>query len=203
MAPNDAPNDQPAKSAAVAICHLLKLPPELRNTIYELAFTTAADLGEPINIVRACGPSPSLVLTCRQVHSESSAIFNVSQDRYWAVGKFELHAQSSEDADEAVIASLEASVMEDVTNFTLYLDFSGALQQPRTRQWELLRNGWKLHDRWAEGFREAIAYCDVREGGWTRHATQAELDMASTVFARVSLRDQICCILGIESRTWS
>ncbi|KAK5121165.1 hypothetical protein LTR85_005649 [Meristemomyces frigidus] len=71
-------------------CRFLKLPPELRNRIYELAFTTEAEEGTNINLLDAAGPTKALLLTCRQIHSEAVGFHKQAYRRYWTTSKFTL-----------------------------------------------------------------------------------------------------------------
>lgn len=78
----------PTPSSATPCLLLDKLSPELRNTIYDLSFTTDADSQAEINLFRAVGPSKSLILTCRQVHNEAAGLHKLAYRRYWTTGKF-------------------------------------------------------------------------------------------------------------------
>ncbi|KAF2769771.1 hypothetical protein EJ03DRAFT_374270 [Teratosphaeria nubilosa] len=55
-----------------ASCPLLNLPPELRNTIYELALLSAQPIEIPSNGRLS---APPLIQVCRQTRSEATAIY--------------------------------------------------------------------------------------------------------------------------------
>ena len=68
-------NPQHQSSTASDSSPLLKLAAELRNTIYELAFTPDHDddsIG--VELVEATGPSKALLLTCREIYDEARGI---------------------------------------------------------------------------------------------------------------------------------
>ncbi|KAK5688385.1 hypothetical protein LTS10_000363 [Elasticomyces elasticus] len=52
-------------------CHLLALPPELRNRIYEYAFADEAPLAMDVNEITLYWPSAALPGTCHQLHNET------------------------------------------------------------------------------------------------------------------------------------
>lgn len=90
-------------------CLLFTLPPELRNTIYEMALQCEE---ETINLVKkgrragsdavclqicldnAALPSPALLCTCQQIHQESSGIFTAAIEAYFEK-KFEIDLHGS------------------------------------------------------------------------------------------------------------
>ena len=62
------------------VCTLLSLPPEIRNVIYELVFTSAEnDEFGFVNVKRRSKDTVPSVLsvtrTCKQIHNEAPAIF--------------------------------------------------------------------------------------------------------------------------------
>lgn len=65
----------PNEAATAKKCHLLLLPAELRNRVWDLAFTdTVVELG-------ASTTTPPLLLTCKQINSEA-------QGAYWTLSEF-------------------------------------------------------------------------------------------------------------------
>lgn len=67
-------------------CLLFKLPPELRNYIYELIFATP----DTIDFVDACSPPKDLVLTCRRLHTEMTGLYKEAYRAYWSETTFEI-----------------------------------------------------------------------------------------------------------------
>ncbi|KAH9818132.1 hypothetical protein Tdes44962_MAKER05425 [Teratosphaeria destructans] len=86
-------SNQPVNAASVKLipqpkCYFLQIPPELRNEIYELAFTSDDDDPEGTDLYKKVPPSPSLALACRQIWQEASAVFPHSWKRYWSERRF-------------------------------------------------------------------------------------------------------------------
>ena len=77
-------NKDPLPDAVVSVsCPLLELAAELRNSIYELAFTLDDDNGIGVLLEDAAGPSKALLLTCRQIYSEARIIHKQAYQCYW------------------------------------------------------------------------------------------------------------------------
>lgn len=76
---NSSPKDD-------SCCRLLKLPPELRDRIYDLVFTT--DTTSKIDLLTASPPSKSFILTCHQVNVEASAIYKAAYQTFWTTTRF-------------------------------------------------------------------------------------------------------------------
>ena len=76
---------------------LQTLPAELRNHIYELAFTS--DQEEPIHLCKAAPPSEALQLTCHQVYNEASQIYRAAYRQYWSSSHFEMPRFATEMSD--------------------------------------------------------------------------------------------------------
>ncbi|KAK5121280.1 hypothetical protein LTR85_005446 [Meristemomyces frigidus] len=147
MASASVPTRQAAGSAPTGECLLLKLPPELRNLIYELAFTTAADAGEPINIINGRHPSPSLVLTCSQMYSEALGIYKQLWTRYWATSKFVLDADLVKGGDKEQLvakARIAVSGTELITKFTLLGGQLSSWTGQCHRKFVMRGRGWEV-----------------------------------------------------------
>lgn len=70
-------------------CHLLSLSPELRNSIYEFAFTTnRPDVSGCVELADALGPAKDLLLTCRQIYDEAAGLQKRAHCRYWTETHF-------------------------------------------------------------------------------------------------------------------
>ncbi|KAF7194884.1 hypothetical protein HII31_00879 [Pseudocercospora fuligena] len=72
-------------------CYFLdKIPAELRNRIYELAFAPGDeenDAGE-VSLCKAKSPAKDLIMTCRQVHSEAGKMYKAEYQGYWRNTRF-------------------------------------------------------------------------------------------------------------------
>jgi len=84
-------DDQIGVVASTAPCHLLSLPPELRNRVYEYAlysrrlqFVFTSPPKEPPSPFRELGKQPALLQTNRQIRQESWAIFYHIHE-FWVV----------------------------------------------------------------------------------------------------------------------
>jgi len=76
-------------------CRLLDLPAELRNRIYELAFSTETET----NLLEAVPPPKHLLLACRQIYQEAVGLHKIAFRSYWADTRYVLnHANLSDTA---------------------------------------------------------------------------------------------------------
>lgn len=64
---------------------LARMPPEIRNHIYELAFEPDADT---VDLLHAQPPTKDLLLSCRQINSEAREIYREAYRGYWTQTKF-------------------------------------------------------------------------------------------------------------------
>jgi len=64
----------------------MKLPAELRLTIYELA--CAAPSEEYIDLLSAIPPPRAITLVCYQMYNEAAAVFHEARRQYWAKNNF-------------------------------------------------------------------------------------------------------------------
>lgn len=72
-----------------ASSRLLQLPAELRNAIYELAFTTKHDLDEKVDLLAAKPPDgKALLATCRQVYNEACELYKTKYREFWTTSSF-------------------------------------------------------------------------------------------------------------------
>ncbi|KAF7188089.1 hypothetical protein HII31_10563 [Pseudocercospora fuligena] len=61
---------------------------ELRNTIYELAFTADHNEGEKVRLFGAKPPAKSLLLSCRQTYIEAKGYYVEAYQKYWRTTEF-------------------------------------------------------------------------------------------------------------------
>lgn len=91
-------------------CHLLMLPPELRNQIYHLAFGQIV-FAEPLDVtIRAHDMinSEALLRTCRQIHEETHRIYYAACRRFCTDNTFELDARAREGSNKHIDSQLAA-----------------------------------------------------------------------------------------------
>ncbi|SMR51418.1 unnamed protein product [Zymoseptoria tritici ST99CH_3D1] len=74
-------------------CPLLELSAELRNKIWELHYSDDKSTKRGIALLDAKGPSPALLLTCRQAKSDSSGFFKTAHLRFWKKKSFALSVE--------------------------------------------------------------------------------------------------------------
>ncbi|KAK4895287.1 hypothetical protein LTR27_006630 [Elasticomyces elasticus] len=84
--------DDTDNPSAAQTSKLLTIAAELRNTIYELVFTSEAG---PVDVLHVEPPSADFVSTCRQTRKETLQMYRSSKERYWRETIFVLTAQPS------------------------------------------------------------------------------------------------------------
>jgi len=65
---------------------LMTLPPELRNHIYELAFTP--EVTEEVYLFGDDSPSKALLLTCHDVYTEAKGLYEEAYRSFWITSDF-------------------------------------------------------------------------------------------------------------------
>jgi len=71
-------------------CHLLNLPPEVRNRIFDYVFISDHDPECYVDIITACLPGKALLTACRQIYDEASQMYRAKYRAFWAETKFDL-----------------------------------------------------------------------------------------------------------------
>ncbi|KAK4628634.1 uncharacterized protein CLAFUR5_04634 [Fulvia fulva] len=71
-------------------CRLLQLPAELRNTIYELAFTPDHHEDEDVDLFEAKPPTNALLTACSQTYNEAAQIYKEAYRKYWTTTPFRI-----------------------------------------------------------------------------------------------------------------
>lgn len=107
----------PSSDSSSTSCRLLALPPDLRNYIYELAFSPAST---PADLLTCAGPSESLLLTCRQIAHEAKALHKTAYHRFWTETKFEATFETSYQDASPALDALKAGDINSITNVTLF-----------------------------------------------------------------------------------
>ncbi|SMR50485.1 unnamed protein product [Zymoseptoria tritici ST99CH_1E4] len=118
-----------------ASCHLLALPRELRECIYDFVFSTGIDIGAEVALVGAEKPlrmaGRTLLQTCRQIHNEGRLTFWLECRRFWQHTHFtasldRFKSGSSVKAALRRIGGEDLGRIERVT-IDLHFDFSSGL----------------------------------------------------------------------------
>ncbi|KAK4616171.1 hypothetical protein CLAFUW4_09742 [Fulvia fulva] len=104
----------------MASSRLLALPAELRNEIFELAFTTD-NHEDSIDLCRAIHPSKSLLLTCHQVHAEALQIYQDAYRKYWSENTFTIKLNNKHDFARAKerVTILKEDDLQDIQALTI------------------------------------------------------------------------------------
>ncbi|USW48804.1 hypothetical protein Slin15195_G021230 [Septoria linicola] len=101
-------------------CFLLDLlPAELRNNIYELAFTTEHEPGEVVALFDAKPPVKNLLSTCQTVNKEARGMYLEAYRKFWREIKF--HHDYDEQPLPTSITQKHCldRDLDQITNFTL------------------------------------------------------------------------------------
>ncbi|SMQ46657.1 unnamed protein product [Zymoseptoria tritici ST99CH_3D7] len=80
----------PPTASAIQPCPLLGLSAELRNNVWELAYTFRKESGTETDLLGDQCPTTALLLTCRQIKSEAIGFFEAAESRYWEQDLFVL-----------------------------------------------------------------------------------------------------------------
>ncbi|KAK4619601.1 hypothetical protein CLAFUW4_11275 [Fulvia fulva] len=104
---------------------LLALPGELRNTIYELVFTSDNADGK-VDVRDASPPPKALLLTCKQVYNETRRIHRDAHRKYWKETTFVLDLRSRfvPAVDPDKISRLKNCDLEHIANLEAFVDTS-------------------------------------------------------------------------------
>jgi len=102
-----------------SVCHLLRLPPELRNYISELAFTMH-NTDHDIDLMSAFGPSDALALTCREIRVEAGEMYKHAYQEYWRTGNFNIRIPYEDGKGlRSQLIALRADNMEHITKLDI------------------------------------------------------------------------------------
>ena len=114
------PSPTPSQPREQTPCRLLELPAELRNHIYELAFTTDYEDNEKIDLIAANPPNKELLLACRQIYNEAAQIYNASYRDFFKTRNFYLKYEDPVSSSSPV-EQLNDSALENVVNLEIRL----------------------------------------------------------------------------------
>lgn len=102
-------------------CPFLRLPPELRNTIYTYVVYSKYSLPQfewdeehdspklNLNCAQPCAPPNDLLRTCRSIHNDSKGIYVKAKTQFWSDATFAL--------------ALAGGTARDPSNFFRYLEY--------------------------------------------------------------------------------
>lgn len=122
-------------------CLLTELSAEMRNHIYELAFTPDTDSAQQIAIEATSPPSKALLLTCKQINSEARGLYKSAYRSYWTDVHFTLDLEKYLEKDpEDFVRIDDLNAIRDVL----------VQQGPRGEQWQYYPRNCSQSDRWQE-----------------------------------------------------
>ncbi|KAK4539752.1 hypothetical protein LTR36_010405 [Oleoguttula mirabilis] len=117
-------------------CHFLKIPPELRNMIYDLAFTSAAD-SEDYVYFTAAPPYKAIVYTCKQVYHEAKGLYRHAYRRFWTNSFFKIPVDFGKLSSRAIQHTLTNEEVAAIRNVAIDV---AKVTNPAHVQWVNLLN---------------------------------------------------------------
>ncbi|KAK5121357.1 hypothetical protein LTR85_005523 [Meristemomyces frigidus] len=169
-------------------CRLLKLPPELRNRIYELVSTPEHDNGVGFALATATGPSKALLLSCRQVYSEACIIHKLAFRRYWQTSTFVLD-QRFTCVDLAQIAARGEKNVNAISDLILLFHdsrFNGTLLQVTPVHHEMECVVVRKLGRW-----NAVDYRSMAGSMWSQRIDDVESGLPRGSMLKVPMFEQV------------
>ncbi|EME83011.1 uncharacterized protein MYCFIDRAFT_196410 [Pseudocercospora fijiensis CIRAD86] len=134
------------QAQASATCRLLDLAPELRNEIYERAFSCNGERIDLNRRQRNCF-SPALLLTCRQVYQEAAALFRDTVYDHYTTKEFRITLHSKDTPYRTLRRIATRYKLQNISYLELNLVF-GSHETPNPRRaWFTLqpdRVTWKF-----------------------------------------------------------
>lgn len=74
-------------------CHILSIPPVIRNRIYNLCFAAAS---REVNLLVAEPPSKNLLLACKSICTEAGLMRRKAYQDFWIKSAFEIVQSTAE-----------------------------------------------------------------------------------------------------------
>lgn len=114
----DMQQDQTIMSGPTTIeppCYLLRLPAELRNTIYEHVFDCTTE--REVELRTATPPSNSLLLTSHEVCNETAKMYKRCYRKYWTTTRFHIDGDDPElSLNGKAIFALDKEALEHIAH---------------------------------------------------------------------------------------
>lgn len=166
-----------------------KLPAELRNEIYILAFASSDD-GRGVRLINAAPPSKALVMTCRQAHAESAKLYKAMYREYWRTNKFSVTICKSSDPRAGLtdrVPSDRARDINHIEHLTVRLAWTTG-SGPLTL--EDARGLWSLTDKLY-----GVRYKVLRKVGGNRCVASSPMSIKQDALDRLAQASSYCCIM--------
>ena len=154
--------------ASQAACPFFeKLPPEVRNQIYEYAFTTEKSRHKALVTAAFKRPESNLLLTCQRIFVEASGMFEVARTAYWKKSTFNVDLLSKDmykwPSSCEIVDNLHKRELKLIRRIIITCDRGGVL-----RKWHLTtRRGkpkdWIATTRLADQMKE-LSFSGKRHG---------------------------------------
>jgi hypothetical protein len=123
--------------ASQSACPLFaKLPPELRNNIYEYVFTTDGLTDKDLVTAKSRRPRSDLIYTCQRVFAEAQRIFEKARTDYWRYSTFYVKRERKVyytcSIAQEVVDSLHDRELALIRKVTITTDY-----RTKRREWHL------------------------------------------------------------------
>lgn len=195
------------------ISRLLALPKELRLLIYEALYPAQHPSDQQIDIASASPPSKAPLLTCKQIHQETKALYVTSFRTYWAASHFIVHrnAQAPKALAREAILSLPLREMQHITHLRILApgtkaedDFSAYLVHPNGG-WGLISGAgssptFRRYRRWTRrAHPNADSVVVPTKAAWDGHGDESGLwETCGRIGCGIPIVNQVLHLLELE-----
>ena len=123
--------------ASQAECPLLdKLPPELRNQIYEYVFTSERSARRNLYTAKMQRPWSNLLLTCQRIFAETKGMYEVARTSYWRENTFYVdrmrRTKSTRPTAQQIVDKLHDRELDLIREIVIVCNFDST-----RREWRL------------------------------------------------------------------
>ncbi|KAK5678571.1 hypothetical protein LTS10_009015 [Elasticomyces elasticus] len=181
---------------------LLDIAAELRNTIYELVFTS--DLDGPVDLFTATPPSKAIALACRQTRNEAKQMYIKAYRDYWTHTTFYVDYDLEHRINRTTVDNLNPEDLVEIRNVHLKMHLTTLVNLLDTDLAEKLAKGGSevLFARRANGRWWLVTGCDdgdKRGVCWEIHDGHCQLGYnkckKSDMFRPISA-DELSAVVG-------
>lgn len=122
--------------------HFLDLTAELRNTIYELAFTSNKSTDKTgVNLLTATPPSKNLLSCSKQIYNEARGIYKCGYRRFWTETEG-FYIKCNDPTAISKIKSLKKEECAALTNLKLFRGRGGMTVELKRFLWQSTDHGY-------------------------------------------------------------
>lgn len=128
-------------------CPLLeKLPPELRNQIYEYVFTSERSLRRNLYTATMKRPWCNLLLTCQRIFAETKGIYEVARTSYWRENTFYVdrlrRTKSTRPTAQQIVGKLHDRELDLIREIVIVCNFDSTRREWRLTPRRDSMSGW-------------------------------------------------------------